>query len=328
MKKFIAFLLMAAVAAAAVGCGKNQEATSAEATQTVTITSRNANNEAIALEVPYDPKRVAVLDMAALDIIDTLGMGDRVVGSASTKMDYLQSYMNEETIANIGTIKEPDMEAVMAVEPDIIFIGGRLSSVYDELSQIAPVVYLAIDREKGTYESTKENAMTIASIFGKEAELEEKFTDFDQRIETLRTFAEGKTAIVGLTTSGSFNLLGNDGRCSLIGQEIGFDNIGDGLNQEDGKDTSGTSTHGNEASFELVVQLNPDYMFVLDRDSATGAEGAQLAQEIVENELVKGTDTYKNGNVIYLEHAAVWYTAEGGISALDYMLGDLESSLL
>lgn len=328
MKKLIAFLLMATVAVTAAGCTKNQEDTTAESTQTVTIASRNGNNEAIMLEVPYDPQRVAVLDMAALDIIDTLGMGERVVGSASTEMDYLQSYMDEETVANIGTIKEPDMEAVMAVEPDVIFIGGRLSGVYDELSQIAPVVHLSIDREKGTYESTKENAMAIATIFGKEAELEEKFAAFDQRIETLRTFAEGKTAIVGLTTSGSFNLLGNDGRCSLIGQEIGFDNIGDGLNQEEGQETSGTSTHGNEASFELVVQLNPDYMFVLDRDSATGADGAQLAQEIVENELVKGTDTYQNGHVIYLEHSTVWYTAEGGISALDYMLGDLESSLL
>ena len=30
----------------------------------------------------------------------------------------------------------------MACEPDIIFIGGRLSGSYDTLSEIAPVVYL------------------------------------------------------------------------------------------------------------------------------------------------------------------------------------------
>ena len=30
---------------------------------------------------------------------------------------------------------------------------------------------------------------------------------------------------------------------------------------------------------------------------------------------------------IYLEHPAVWYTAEGGITALDVMLSDLEESL-
>ena len=41
-----------------------------------------------------------------------------------------------------------------------------------------------------------------------------------------------------------------------------------------------------------------------------------------------GTDAYKNGNIVYLAHPAVWYTAEGGIRALDLMIGDLESALL
>ena len=65
----------------------------------------------------------------------------------------------------------------------------------------------------------------------------------------------------------------------------------------------------------------------MDRDAAIGTDGAQLAKDIMENELVMGTDAYKNGNVVYLEHPAVWYTAEGGISALDLMLQDLESVL-
>ena len=71
-----------------------------------------------------------------------------------------------------------------------------------------------------------------------------------------------------------------------------------------------------------------DYIFVLDRDAAIGTDGAKLAQEIMENELVMGTDAYKNGNIVYLAHPAVWYTAEGGITALDLMLQDLESELL
>lgn len=68
--------------------------------------------------------------------------------------------------------------------------------------------------------------------------------------------------------------------------------------------------------------------FCYDRDRAIGTEGVQLAQEIMENELVMSTDAYKNGNIVYLEHPAVWYTAEGGITALDVMLQDLESTLL
>ena len=62
-----------------------------------------------------------------------------MVGSASTTLDYLQSYVTDENITNLGTIKEADMEAVMECEPDIIFIGGRLSASYDALNEIAPV---------------------------------------------------------------------------------------------------------------------------------------------------------------------------------------------
>lgn len=66
----------------------------------------------------------------------------------------------------------------------------------------------------------------------------------------------------------------------------------------------------------------------MDRDAAIGTDGAKPAREIMENDLVKGTDAYKNGNIIYLANPAVWYTAEGGIGALDIMLSDLESELL
>lgn len=132
--------------------------------------------------------------------------------------------------------------------------------------------------------------------------------DFDARITALQAVSEGQTAIVGMCTSGSFNVLGNDGRCSIIGVEVGFENIGVDANID-------TSTHGNEASFEFIVDKNPDYIFVMDRDAAIGTDGAQLAQDIMENELVMGTEAYKNGHLIYLAHPAVWYTAEGGITA-------------
>lgn len=305
--------------------GSNQTASEPqnnEAPESLTITSLNANKEAAELEVPYDPQRIAILDMASLDILDALGVaGGRVVGSADTSLDYLQSYVTDENVANLGTIKTADLEAVMAAQPDVIFIGGRLAKSYDALSEIAPVVYLATDSELGVVESVRQNAATIASMFGLEDKVDELMAGFDARIQTLADFAADKTAVVGMCTSGGFNVLGNDGRCSIIGREIGFENIGVDADID-------TSTHGNEASFEFVVEKNPDYIFVMDRDAAIQTDGAQLAQEIMENELVMGTDAYKNGNIVYLAHPAVWYTAEGGITALDIMLQDLESKLL
>ena len=314
MKKLVSLLL-----AALMLLGMASFALAEAAPETITITSLNAEREPVELEVPYDPQRIAILDMPSLDILDRLGLGDRVVGSATTTLEYLQAYVPGDTIANLGTIKEADLEAVMACEPDVIFIGGRLSASYDALSEIAPVVFLSTDTEIGVVESVRNNATTIASMFGLEAQVDELMAGFDARIEALAAFAEGKNAIVGLCTSGSFNILGSDGRCSIISVEIGFDNLGDG---------DVTATHGNESSFELVVELDPDYMFVLDRDAAIGTDGAQLAKEIVENELVMDTNVYKDGHIVYLANPTVWYTAEGGITALDIMLGDLEGTLL
>ena len=62
-----------------------EESSAAEASETpetVTIISLNAEGAETQLEVPYDPQRIAILDMASLDILDALGVGNRVVGTA------------------------------------------------------------------------------------------------------------------------------------------------------------------------------------------------------------------------------------------------------
>lgn len=323
MKRIITMLLLGAMTLVLVACSKEGAIpTSKNEKETVKITSLDANKKEIEMEVPKNPERIAILDLAALDIIDNLGMGDRVVGMADTSIEYLSSYANNSNIKKLGTIKEADLEAVMACDPDVIFIGGRLASSYDALKEIAPVVYLSTDEKLGVVESVAKNAKIIASMFGKEEEVTKKMESFSERIEKLQKVAQGKNAIVGMTTSGSFNLLGDNGRCSIIGREIGFENLGNGVADSS---EGGTSSHGNESSFETVVSLNPDFIFVMDRDSAIGSQGTKLAKEIMENELVTKTKAYKNGNIIYLEHPAVWYTAEGGITALNTMLTDIES---
>lgn len=233
MKKLTTLVLALVMVFSLAACGnKNSGTTSKEDTnktekpKTVTIKSFNANNEETDLEVPYDAQRIAVMDMAALDILDSLGLGDRVVGSSSTSLDYLQEYVTNDEIVDLGTIKEADMEAVMSCEPDVIFIGGRLAQSYDALSEIAPVVYLSTDTEIGLVKSVEKNAKTIASMFGVEDDVKDLMDGYDARIEKLKAFAEGKSAIIGMCTSGGFNVLGNDGRCALIGNEVGFENIG------------------------------------------------------------------------------------------------------
>ena len=327
MKKLLTIMMAAVMSFCVAACG-NTKTESESKPETITIQAYNANKERSDIEVPYDPQRIAILDMPALDIVDALGMGDRIVGSAKVTIDYLTEYNPDDSngeIMNLGTVKTADLEKVAACEPDIIFIGGRLSSVYADLEAIAPVVYLAVDYEKGIVESTKSSAQTIASIFGKEAEVDAMFTDFEPRIDELKKVLNEKDVLLGMYNSNALGLMDTKSQLNLIAKELGANNLGESVGEVE------KATHGEEASWETIITLNPEYMFILDRSTATGAadEGVLAVREVVENDLIKELDVYKNSKIVYLvEHANVWYTSTGGVQALDTMLADLEAALL
>lgn len=325
--KNLKLLSLFALSLGLVACANNnneEDNIKEETKKEVTIKSYNASKELVDLTLPFNPERIAILDMASLDIIDALGLGDRVVGSSNVSIDYLSKYNPSETngIVNLGTIKNADLVEVKASKPDIIFIGGRLSSVYEDLKEIAPVVYLGTDTEKGVVESTLTNLETIATIFGKEETVTNLYNtySFESRISDIQTNFKDKNALVGMYSGSSFNLLDNTGRCSIIGKELGFNNIKNG-------ELSG-ATHGDSASWEAIKALDPEYIFVMDRNSAIGQEATVSTKEAIENEIIKTMDVYKNNKICYLEHPNIWYTAEGGVNALDTMLKDVENFLV
>jgi iron complex transport system substrate-binding protein len=338
MKKILTLMMAFAMVFCMAACGNtttndnagNKESNAGAETkpETITVQALNANRELVDIEVPYDPQRIAILDMPALDIVDALGLGDRIVGSAKVTIEYLTDYNPDDSngaIMNLGTVKTADLEKVAACEPDIIFIGGRLSSVYADLEAIAPVVYLAVDYEKGIVESTKSNAKTIATIFGKEAEVDGMFTDFQPRIDALNAVLSGKDVLLGMYNSNALGLMGTESQLNIIAKELGANNLGESVGEAQ------KATHGEEASWETIITLNPEYMFILDRSTATEAadESVMGAREVIENDLIKELDVYKNGKIVYfIEHANVWYTSTGGVQALDTMLADLEGALL
>ncbi len=288
----------------------------AQETKMVSVFSYNGARQENTVEVPQNPERVVVIDYAVLDIMTKLGLSSKIVGSAKgVAPQYLQSIVNNPEIANVGTVKAVDYEALMALEPEIIFIGGRLAAQYDKLSAIAPVVFLAVDYRKPLLESVKRSTDVIATIFGKEQAADELLASYEQRIAALKEKAQGQSVLIGMVNASQFKTMGNHGRCAFIGQDIGLNNLAADL----------SSNHGHESSFELLVKLNPDYLFVLDRDSAIGTNGAKLARDVMDNELVHKTKAYQEGKLFYL-NSAVWYLSEGGLSALDYMLQDLEAA--
>lgn len=117
----------------------------------------------------------------------------------------------------------------------------------------------------------------------------------------------------------------NNIQMKLTVRELVANNLSDSVGETE------KATHGEEASWETIISLNPEYMFILDRSTATGTvdESVMGVREVIENDLIKELDVYKDDKIVYfVEHANVWYTSTGGVQALNTMLSDLEAALL
>ena len=84
------------------------------------------------------------------------------------------------------------------------------------------------------------------------------------------------------------------------------------------------STHGQNISFEYILEKNPDVLFVIDRDAAIG-NGAS-AQGAIENDLVKKTEAFKNNKIVYL-NGEYWYLSGGGLLSMKEMIKEVEAGL-
>ncbi len=294
----------------------SSEESESEAT-TVTVTVLDAEGNDIDVEFPVAPEKVVVLNWQTMDFLDAVGMGDSVVGliKSGSYPEHLQKYVDDESIVNVGGMKDVDMEAVMSLEPDVIFSSDRTESQYEEFSMIAPTMSAAVVYEDGFMNSYKELAAKHGQIFGITDEVDGIISDYEARIQAIADFAGEQTASL-LIFAGGLNALGDNGRCSIIVNEMGFSNV---KADED-------VNHGDAITYDGLLTLNPDWFFVLDKDNAVGEE-ATAAKEQMENEIIMQTSAYQNDQIVYLEPGSSWYLCDGGITAMDQMITNIEQGV-
>lgn len=317
-KKFLAIAAVSMIMLVTLGaCGNNNGATdgssakesSSEAAATITVTDSNGS-----IEVPKNPKKVVVFDNGSLDTIDALGAGDTIVGAATKNLpDYLSSYKDVESA---GGIKEPDLEKINELQPELIIISGRQKDFEEKLSKIAPTIYLSVDAED-TWNSTKHNIETLAEIFDKTEEADKKIADLEKEIADIKEQAEAsdQTALVTLVNEGQLSAYGTGSRFGIVHDTFGFKQADDAIE---------ASTHGQSVSYEYVLEKNPDILFVVDRTKAIG--GDDTNDNVSDNELVKQTNAGKNGKVISLQ-PDVWYLSGGGLESTHLMIEDVKKAL-
>jgi len=326
MKKNLSMMMLVLVMAIVMAaCGNTNNATKTSTTGGATTTPENsAAPEATSIKVthqlgeteaPINPGKVVVFDFGVLDTLDRLGVESIVAVPQDSLPAYLEKYASSDYM-NAGGLKEPDFEAIDGAEPDLIIISGRQSDAYEELSKIAPTIYMGVDNAD-YLKSFTSNVETLATIFGKEEQAATELAAINEVIE-------GVKANVSATDKKGLIVLANEGKISAYGPGSRFGIIHDVLGVPAVDETLEISTHGNEITFEYIAEKNPGYLFVIDRTAAVGGEGN--AKDTVENDLVKNTDAFKEGHITYLD-PQYWYLSGGGLISVEKMVKDIDAAV-
>ena len=263
------------------------------------VTVQTARGEAV---VPKNPQNVAVYDLGALDTLTTLGVP---VGATIDKsmLPYLKGAFDKAQ--HVGTLFEPNYEALGAFKPQLIIIGSRTSKAAQQLNELAPTIDMTAD-SKNLRTSAEARIDAYAQIFGKQAEAEKLKADINQAFDAAREAAKGKgKGLVLIVSGGKLSAQSPNSRLGgWLHQDIGLEPVDIAMKE---------GSHGMPVSFEYIKEKNPDWLFVLDRSAAIGEEG-KAAKDVLDNPLVAESTAWKKRQVVYLDSSV--YLAAGGAQQL------------
>ncbi|HAM81576.1 siderophore ABC transporter substrate-binding protein [Ornithinibacillus bavariensis] len=320
MKKFTLFFSIAMLLLFLAACGNSDNENSTDNASSDKSSSEESKTISVKHElgttdnVPVNPKKVVVFDFGTLDTLDKLGI--EVTGLPQDNIpSYLEKYESDQ-YENVGSLKEPDFDKLAEIDPDLIIISGRQSQLYDQFTELAPTIYLGVDTTR-YMDSFKENLDVIGKIFNKEDEIKTVLSTIEESIANLKEKAEasGKNSLIILANDDKISAYGPNSRFGIIHDVFGVTPVDPNIE---------ASTHGNNVSFEYVLENDPDLLYVIDRGAVVGGESS--AKQLVENKLMENTKAYKNDNIVYL-NPDYWYLSGGGLESVQEMIDEIDASL-
>lgn len=256
------------------------------------------------------PEKIAVFDLSALDTLEALGVkADGTLNNVY--LDYLKDAA--EGTENVGSLFEPDFEAINALQPDLIIAGGRSHEAVPDLEKMAPTIDMTIWED--TIGQGLDRMDALGEVFGKEDKASELRGAFEAKLAaTKAVLADEGNGLIVMTNGPKVSAYGANGRFGWLHTALGLDEAAPEVEQ---------ATHGEAISFEFIRDANPDILLVIDRAAAIGQDGDSAATTL-DNALVHETNAWKNNKVIYLSSGPI-YIANGGIQSMN---GTLDQILL
>lgn len=261
------------------------------------------------------PATVLTQDWAVYDDLQALGVP--VAGApASNAPGYITGVPAD--LLQLGSLFEPDFEGIAASEADVYFVAGRSAKALETAKDILPTIDLSVNNGS-IIEGVKRNLTILGEIFDKQGKAAELDAALDAKVAEVKAAADGKgTALVLVTNAGKLGVYGPDSRVSWVYNEIGMPSALASVKDGD---------HGGDSvTFEFLLEINPDWVFVVDRDAGVGEAGGAAAA-LLDNELFNQTTAAKEGHVVYLDPQAAYISMhgyQGVMLLLDQVLAGLK----
>ena len=234
----------------------------------------DANDGAVEINLPVT--RAASLDNRTFEVLQQWDV--ELVAAPKKLIPSTITAFNGEGVADVGMHREPNLEALVAAEPDLIISGQRFSKFDSQIKELAPDVPLINLEPRDGQPFDKElirQVTDLGEIFGKQAEAKKLVDDFNASIE------RAKNAYEGRTWGPVFDLLDLKPALEIEGA---------------------TDSHtGDDISVEAIAESNPAWMLVLDRDAAITKDGSNTPAETVisGNAVLQNVTAISTGQVVY-----------------------------
>lgn len=302
--KFRLLSLVAVSAIALAGCSAagdaaqtGPESTDAATTGTVTIEDNTGTHE---IQTPV--QSVVALDNRTFETLSSWGI--ELSAAAVTLMPTTIPYTTDEDLVDIGNHREPNLELIVAAQPDLIISGQRFTDFDEEIAKLVPdATIINLDPREGEEFGAELERQTLAlgEIFGKQTEAEQLVADFEAAKDRVSAAYNPEQTVMSIIVSG-----GEIGYSApSTGRTFGplYDTFGFTPSLE--VSDSSTDHQGDDISVEAIAASNPDWLLVMDRDAGTqtGAseEGYQPAAEVIEGaEALQNVTAIQEGNVYYV----------------------------
>ena len=264
------------------------------------------------VELKGQPERVVVLDEGALDVALSAGVtpvATLAIRGGTGIADYLQDYV-EQPIEIVGTVREPNLESIFKLRPDLILAPATLpDTLYKKLVRIAPTV---VPPENNVYEDWTKTARLYAQALDKEAELDTQLEQLDTQFDELKSKWQQPytVSVVRWNPQGPILMSGQLFTGQLLKKA--------GLQTLELADSFTSRPHSDTLSLENLIQVDADWLLL----ASINADGKKALEDTQKQPAFKQLKAVQNDKVQIVD-GQIWSSSYGPLAA-KVILNDLE----